>query len=76
MLYKRNGFIGGTGVDLSKYWGRNQKITCRWKRVAITDEIIGVYQLLGACAWAAPRVYAYDWGLDPGIFPKYTHDLK
>ena len=32
------------------------------KRVAITDESIGIYQLLGARAWAVPtpKVYAYD----------------
>jgi len=27
--------------------------------VAITDESIGVSQLLGTCAWAAPKVYTY-----------------
>jgi len=31
------------------------------QRVAITDESIGISQLLGARARTAPKVYAYDY---------------
>jgi len=46
-----------TGVDLSKVFGRQPKY---WgEKVSITDEIIGVSQLLGVRALAAPpQVYA------------------
>ena len=49
-----------TGIDLSKIFGEGgtTKILVR-QGVAITDEIIGVSQLLGGIAWAAPKVYAY-----------------
>ena len=46
------------GVDLSKIFG--SKIKYWGQRVVITDEIIGVSQLLGACARATPpNVYTY-----------------
>jgi len=47
-----------TGVDLSKISGKQPKYW-RGKKVAITDETIGVSQLLGARAPAAPKVHAY-----------------
>ena len=43
-----------TGVDLSKILGANKILGRRRKNVSITDETIGLSQLLGACAPAAP----------------------
>lgn len=40
------------GIDLSKIMGDNQNMG---GKVSIIDEIIGVSQLLGACAWTAPK---------------------
>src|SRR6218665_3749799 len=49
--------LATTGIDVkkilgqAKYWGKQE--------VAITDEIIGISQLVGARSWAARQVYAY-----------------
>jgi len=52
-----------TGVDLSQILGGSNHIIGE-RKMLITDEIIGIYQLLeGACARAAPpkvNAYAFD----------------
>ena len=47
-----------TGVDLSKILGEQIKILGEQK-VVKSDKCMGVSQLLGARARAAPKVYAY-----------------
>src|SRR6218665_3961667 len=51
--------IPTTSADLSKILGDSQNIR-GGQKVTKTDESIGVSQLLGAHARAAPQVYAYD----------------
>src|SRR6218665_180032 len=64
-----------TGVDLSKIFGGQTKIL--WanqnmgvQKVVKSDKCMGVSQLLGAGALAAPKVYAYIW------LPRYLFSLK
>ena len=47
-----------TGVDLSKILGGQTKIL-GGQKVVKSDKCMGVSQLLGARARAAPKVYAY-----------------
>jgi len=49
-----------TGLDLSKILGGGPNKILGGKKAAITDESLGVYQLLGVRARAAPKVYAYE----------------
>ena len=60
MLTATGDALEGTVVDMSKFLGRQIKLL-RVKQVVITVECMGVFQLLGARAQAAPMVglYAY-----------------
>ena len=48
-----------TGIDLSKILGGQTKIFGGQKEIK-SDKCMGVSQLLGARARAAPKVYVYD----------------
>ena len=56
-LMNRN-VVETTGVDLSKILAGQTKIL-GGQKVAKSDKCMGVSRLLGARAWAAPKVYAY-----------------
>jgi len=48
---------------LSKIWGASKSKLGEVQRLVITDECIGVSQLLGGEHPAAPKVYAYAYSL-------------
>jgi len=51
--------ITGTGIDLSKILEGKPKFFGE-QNVVKTDKCMCVSKILGACTWAAPKVYAYD----------------
>jgi len=55
-----------TGVDCQKYLGKPKY----WEKVATSDKIIGISQLLGARAPSAPQIRPISLGQ---AYPKNVH---